>query len=95
MDSLEDIGHYGYEDSSKPSMIRSVVKGTKRMKVMKIVLRVVEFNNTVIERDMIRTINIGLKYLSGGRFMALSLTNTHEMWMKPVNCVEVYPHWTI
>jgi IS605 OrfB family transposase len=70
----------------KPLVIRSAVKGLKRVKIMKIVLRVAEIGEMVLERDVVGAVNIGLKYLnSDGSPVALGSTGTHEVWAKLVN----------
>jgi len=69
----------------EPLVIRSAVKGLKRVKVMKIVLRVARISGIVLERDVVGAINIGLKYLnSDGSPVALGSTGAHEVWMKLV-----------
>jgi hypothetical protein len=45
-------------------MIRSAVKGLKRVKVLKTVFRVAKVGGRALERDVIGAINIGLKYLN-------------------------------
>jgi hypothetical protein len=40
-------------------MIHSTVKGARRIRVVKAVLRVVEVNNIIVEEDVIGAINIG------------------------------------
>ena len=66
-------------------MIRSAVKGLKRVEVVKIVLRVAKVCGRALERDVVGAINIGLKYLnSDGSPVALGSTGTHEVWMKLV-----------
>jgi IS605 OrfB family transposase len=70
----------------KPLVIRTAVKGLKRVKVMKIVLRVAKVSGRAIERDVIGAINIGLKYLnSDGSLVALGSTGAHGVWVKLVN----------
>jgi hypothetical protein len=67
-------------------VIRSAVKGFKRVKVMKIVLRVAKIGGRALERDVVGAINIGLKYLnSDGSPVALGSTGTHEVWVKLMN----------
>jgi IS605 OrfB family transposase len=69
----------------KPLVIRTAVKGAKRMKIVKIVLRVAKISGRVLERDVIGALNIGLKYLnSDGSPMALGSTGVHEVRMKLV-----------
>lgn len=64
----------------KPLMFRSAVKGFKRVKVMKTVLRVAKIGRRALERDVVGAINIGLKYLNtDGSPMALGSTGTHEV----------------
>ena len=70
----------------EPLVIRTAVKGLKRVKVMKIVLRVAKVSGRAIERDVIGAINIGLKYLnSDGSLVALGSTGAHGVWVKLVN----------
>jgi IS605 OrfB family transposase len=70
----------------KPLMIRTAVKGLKRVKVMKIVLRVTKVSGRVLERDVVGAVNIGLRYLySNGSPVALGSTGTHDVWVKLVN----------
>uniref|UniRef100_A0A7J2U403 Transposase n=1 Tax=Ignisphaera aggregans TaxID=334771 RepID=A0A7J2U403_9CREN len=69
----------------KPLVIRSAVKGLKRVKVMKIVLRVAKIGGRALERDVVGAINIGLKYLNtDGSPVALGSTGAHGVWMKLV-----------
>jgi hypothetical protein len=66
-------------------VIRSAVKGLKRVKVMKTVLRVAKIGRRALERDVVGTINIGLKYLNTDESpMALGSTDAHEVWVKLV-----------
>jgi IS605 OrfB family transposase len=70
----------------EPLVIRSAVKGLKRVKVVKIVLRVASAGGRALERDVVGALNIGLKYLnSDGSPVALGSTGTHEVWVKLVN----------
>jgi IS605 OrfB family transposase len=70
----------------KPLVIRTAVKGLKRVKVMKTVLRVAKIGGRALERDVVGAINIGLKYLnSDGSPVALGSTGTHEVWVKLMN----------
>jgi IS605 OrfB family transposase len=70
----------------KPLVIRTGVKGVKRVKVVKVALRVAWVNGGVLERDVVGAVNIGLKYLnSDGSPVALGSTGTHEVWVKQVN----------
>jgi IS605 OrfB family transposase len=70
----------------KPLVIRTAVKGFKRVKVMRIVLRVAKIGGRALERDVVGAINIGLKYLNtDGSLVALGSTGTHEVWVKQVN----------
>jgi transposase len=72
--------------SFEPLVIRTAVKGLKRVKVMKIVLRVAKVGGRVLERDVVGAINIGLKYLNpDGSPVALGSTGAHEVWVKLVN----------
>jgi len=67
----------------KPSVIRYAVRGVKRVRVVKILLRVAENG---LDRDVIGAVNIGLRYLSSdGSPVALGSTEPHEMRVKPVN----------
>jgi IS605 OrfB family transposase len=69
----------------KPLVIRSAVKGLKRVKVMKIVLRVAKVGERVLERDVVGALNIGLKYLNtDGSPVALGSTGVHEVRVKLV-----------
>jgi len=69
----------------KPLVIRSAVKGVKRVKVVKVALRVAWVNGGVLERDVVGAVNIGSKYLnSDGSPVALGSTGTHGVWMKLV-----------
>jgi IS605 OrfB family transposase len=69
----------------EPLVIRSAVKGLKRVKVMKIVLRVAKIGGRTLERDVIGAINIGLRYLnSDGSPVALGSTGAHGVWVKLV-----------
>jgi len=66
-----------------PSVIRYAVRGVRRVRVVKIVLRVTKNG---LDRDVIGAINIGLKYLStDGSPVALGSTEPHEVWLKLVN----------
>jgi putative transposase len=70
----------------EPLVIRTAVKGLKRVKVMKIVLRVAKVSRRAIERDVIGAINIGLKHLNtDGSPVALGSTGAHGVWVKLVN----------
>jgi len=70
----------------EPPVIRSAVKGFKRVEVMKTVLRVAKIGRRALERDVVGAINIGLKYLnSDGSPVALGSTGTHEVWVKLMN----------
>jgi IS605 OrfB family transposase len=70
----------------RPLVIRSAVKGLKRVKVMKTVLRVAKIGGRALERDVVGAVNIGLKYLNtDGSPVALGSTGTHEVWVKLVN----------
>jgi IS605 OrfB family transposase len=70
----------------EPLVIRTAVKGFKRVKVMKTVLRVAKIGRRALERDVVGAINIGLKYLnSDGSPVALGSTGTHEVWVKLMN----------
>jgi IS605 OrfB family transposase len=69
----------------KPLVIRSAVKGVKRVKVVKVALRVAWVNGGVLERDVVGAVNIGSKYLnSDGSPVALGSTGAHGVWMKLV-----------
>jgi IS605 OrfB family transposase len=70
----------------EPLMIRSAVKGVKRMKVIRIALRVAKVSGRVLERDVMGAVNIGLKYLnSDGSSVALGSTGAHGVWVMLVN----------
>jgi IS605 OrfB family transposase len=70
----------------EPLMIRTAVKGPRRIKVMKIVLRVAKVSGRALERDVIGAINIGLKHLNtDGSLVALGSTGAHGVWVKLVN----------
>ena len=70
----------------EPLVIRTAVKGLKRVKVMKIVLRIAKVGGRVLERDVVGAINIGLRYLNtDGSPVALGSTGAHEVWVKLVN----------
>jgi IS605 OrfB family transposase len=69
----------------EPLVIRTAVKGFKRVKVMKIVLRVAKIDERALERDVVGALNIGLKYLNtDGSPVALGSTGAHEVRMKLV-----------
>ena len=69
----------------EPLMTRTAVKGLKRVKVLKTVLRVAKVSGRALERDVIGAINIGLKHLNtDGSPVALGSTGAHEVWMKLV-----------
>jgi len=66
-----------------PSVIRCAVRGARRVRVVKIVLRV---TRNELDRDVIGAVNIGLKYLnSNGSPMALGSTEPHVVRAKQVN----------
>jgi IS605 OrfB family transposase len=70
----------------EPLVTRTAVKGFKRVKVMKIVLRVAKVDERALERDAVGAINIGLKHLNtDGSPVALGSTGTHEVRVKLVN----------
>jgi IS605 OrfB family transposase len=70
----------------EPLVIRSAVKGFKRVKVMKIVLRVAKIGGRALERDVAGAVNIGLKYLnSDGSPVALGSTGVRGVWVKLVS----------
>jgi len=65
------------------SVIRYAVRGVKRVRVVKVVLRV---TRNGLDRDVIGAINIGLRYLSSdGRYVAFTSTEPHEVRVKLVN----------
>ena len=67
-------------------MIRSAVKGVKRVRVVKLMLRVARVNGRALERDVVGAINIGLRYLNpDGSPVALSSTGAHEVRVKLVS----------
>ena len=71
--------------SFEPLVIRSAVKGLKRVKAMKIVFRVAKTGERVLERDVVGAINIGLKYLNtDGSPVALGSTGAHGVRVKLV-----------
>jgi IS605 OrfB family transposase len=66
----------GYE----PLVIRTAVRGLKRVRVMRTTLRVARVCDRVVERDVVGAINIGLRYLSSnGRPVALASTSAHDV----------------
>jgi IS605 OrfB family transposase len=70
----------------RPLVIRTAVKGVKRVKVVKVALRVTWVNGRALERDVVGAVNIGLKYLnSDGSPMALGSTGAHGVWGMLVN----------
>jgi len=70
----------------EPLVIRTAVKGLKRVKVLKIVLRIAKVSGRVLERDVVGAVNIGLKYLnSDGSPVALGSTGAHEVRVKLMN----------
>jgi len=72
--------------SYTPLMIRTAVKGSRRVKVVKLLLRVASVNGRALERDVVGAINIGLKHLnSDGRPVALGSTGAHEVQVKLVS----------
>jgi IS605 OrfB family transposase len=74
----------GYE----PSVIRTAVRGVKRIKVVKTVLRISRVGDRILERDVVGAINIGLRFLSSnGRPVALASTGAHD-----VRVMLVIPH---
>jgi len=74
----------GYE----PLVIRTAVRGLKRIKVVKTTLRISRVGDRILERDVVGAINIGLRYLSSdGRPVALASTGAHE-----VRVMLVSPH---
>jgi len=67
-------------------VIRSAVKGARRAKVVKLVLRVARINGVYLERDVVGAVNIGLRYLSpDGSPVALGSTGPHEVRVKLVS----------
>jgi IS605 OrfB family transposase len=72
--------------SFEPLVIRTAVKGLKRVKVVKVVLRAAWVGGRALERDIMGAINIGLKYLnSDGSPVALGSTGIRGVWVKLVN----------
>jgi IS605 OrfB family transposase len=72
--------------SFEPLVIRTAVKGVKRVKVLKMVLRIAKVSGRALERDVIGAINIGLKYLnSDGSPVALGSTGAHGVRVKLVS----------
>jgi hypothetical protein len=54
--------------------------------VVKIMLRIAYANDRVVERNIVRAINIDIKYLSSDRRpAALGSISAHVMWMKLAN----------
>ena len=73
-------------------MIRYAVKGVGRARVVKLVLRIAWVNGRTLERDVVGTINIGLRYLStDGSPVALGSTWAYEVWVKLVTRTEAQP----
>jgi len=69
----------------KPLMIRYAVKGLRRVRVVKLVLRVTRIGGKALERDIIGAINIGLRYLSADRSpVALGSRGIHDVRVKLV-----------
>ncbi len=59
-------------------MISIAVKGGRRVRVEKIVLRVARAGGKAVERDVVSSINIGVRYLSpDGSPVALGSTEPH------------------
>jgi hypothetical protein len=70
----------------EPLMIRTTVKRSGKVKVLKTVLRVTKVGGRALERDVTGAINIGLRCFStDGSPMVLGSTGTHEVWVKLVN----------
>ncbi|WP_042667305.1 hypothetical protein [Desulfurococcus amylolyticus] len=69
------------------SVIRAAVRGARRVRVAKVVLRLVRLGNGLtLDRDVVGTVNIGLKHLStDGSPVALGSTGSHEVRVKLVN----------
>jgi len=66
-----------------PSVTRCAVRGARRVRVVKIVLRTA---GNGLDRDVIGAVNIGLKYLnSNGSPMALGSTEPHAVRAKQMN----------
>ncbi|GBF08619.1 hypothetical protein apy_03440 [Aeropyrum pernix] len=67
-----------------PSMTRIAVRGSRRVRAIKIQLRLAKLGNgLVLDRDVVGAINIGLRYLSSdGRGMAFPSTEPHEVRVK-------------
>jgi len=68
-------------------MTRFAVRGRKRVRVVKIQLRPAKLGNgLVLDRDVIGSINTGLRYLpSDGSPVALGSTEPHEVRVKLMN----------
>jgi IS605 OrfB family transposase len=63
----------------EPLVTRTAVKGLKRVKVMKTVLRIAKAGGRAVERDAVGALNIGLNYLNtDGSPVALGSTATHD-----------------
>jgi len=62
-----------------PSVIRIALRGDRRVRVIKIQMRLARLSNGLaMDRDVVGTINIGLKYLStDGRGVAFPSTEPH------------------
>lgn len=70
----------------EPLVICIAVRGLRRVRVVRIVLRVAWVGGRILERDVVNAINIGLRYLtSSGSLMALGSTDTHETRVKLMN----------
>jgi putative transposase len=83
----------------EPLVIRSAVRGLRRVKVVKTALRVARVCGRVVEGDVVGAINIGLRYLSSdGRPVALASTGAHDVramlvtphgGATPLNCLQL------
>jgi IS605 OrfB family transposase len=70
----------------EPLVIRTAVKGLRRVRVMKTVLRVAWVGGRALERDVMGAINIGLKYLNpDGSPVALGSTGARGVWVMLMN----------
>jgi IS605 OrfB family transposase len=69
-----------------PSVIRTALRGGRRVRVIKIQMRLARLSNGLtMDRDMIGAINIGLRYLStDGRGVAFPSTGPHAARVKLV-----------
>jgi hypothetical protein len=70
----------GVRITFSPLVIRTAVRGASgRVRPVKIRLRVGKAGDEVWERDVLGAVNIGLKYLQMGGFVALAPTGAHAV----------------